>query len=99
MQTLKFLFIFLCIMFVVIAVIFILLTSWNNYRFKNLLQKSVQYDEERLDARRQLLKDEYDKRFGPEEFRREVCYYSVKEEQNLDTDFVRNLYKKGGVKL
>lgn len=99
MQTLKFLFIFLCIMFVVIAVIFILLTIWNNYRFKNLLQKSVQYDEECLDARRQLLKDEYDKRFGPEEFRREVCYYSVKEEQNLDTDFVRNLYKKGGVKL
>ena len=57
MQTLKFLFIFLCIMFVVIAVIFILLTIWNNYRFKNLLQKSVQYDEERLDARRQLLKE------------------------------------------
>ena len=70
MQTLKFLFVFLCIMFVVIAVIFILLTIWNNYRFKNLLQKSVQYDEKRLDARRQLLKDEYDKRFGPEEFRK-----------------------------
>ena len=114
MQTLKFLFIFLCIMFVVIEVIFVLLTIWSYYKpqmaaivavdalsffFKNLLQKSVQYDEERLDARRQLLKDEYDKRFGPEEFRREVCYYSVKEEQNLDTDFVRNLYKKGGVKL
>ena len=99
LQTLKFLFIFLSIMFVVIAVIFILLTIWNNYRFKNLLQKSVQYDEDRLNARRQLLKDEYEVRFGPEEFRKEVCYYSIKEEQNLDTDFVRNLYKKGGVKL
>ncbi len=75
MQTLKFLFIFLCIMFVVIAVIFILLTIWNNYRFKNLLQKSVQYDEERLDARRQLLKDEYDKRFGPEEFQRGLLLF------------------------
>jgi len=99
LQTLKFLIIFLSLVFVAIVIIFVILTLWNNYRFKNLLQKNIQYDEDRLNARRQLLKDEYEVRFGPEEFRKEVCYYSVKEEQNLETDFVRELYKKGGAKL
>ncbi|EPH94298.1 hypothetical protein D920_02923 [Enterococcus faecalis 13-SD-W-01] len=99
LQTLKFLFIFFCIMFVVIAVVYILLTRLNNYRFKNLLQKEVQYNEERLNIRRRLLEEDYEVRFGPEEFRKTVCFYSVKGEQNLDTEFVRDLYKKGGVKL
>lgn len=98
-QTLKFLFFFFCIMFVAIAILYVILTYWNNYRFKHLLQKEVQYNEERLDIRRQLLEDDYEVRFGPEEFRKTVCFYSVKGEQNLDTDFVRELYKKGGVKL
>ncbi|MDA3974390.1 cell division protein [Enterococcus thailandicus] len=99
LQTLKFLFIFLSIMFVAIAITFITLTIWNNFQFKNLLQKQIQYDEERLAKRRQLLRKEFDSRFGPTEFRKEICSYSVKEEQNLETNFVRDLYKKGGVEL
>lgn len=99
LQTLSFLFIFLAIVFVFLVILYVSLTFWNNHRFKTLLQKNVQYDEERLEKRRKLLNDEYDQRFGPEEFRKEVRFYSVKEEQNLDTDFVRTLYKEGGVKL
>ncbi|MFC4772562.1 cell division protein [Enterococcus hermanniensis] len=98
-QTFDFLFLFLAIIFLFLVVAYISLTLWNNHRFKTLLQKDIQYDEEQLDVRRALLNDAYDKQFGPEEFRKEVRYYSVKEEQNLDTDFVRNLYKEGGVKL
>lgn len=99
LQLLKFLEIFLGIAFATILVVYILLTIWNNHRFKTLLQKATQYDEDQLAIRRQLLKEEYDKRFGPEEFRKEVCFYSVKEEQNFDTDFIRNLYEKNGAKL
>lgn len=97
--TLKSLALFLGSAFLLIAMIFIVLTLWNNHQFKTRLQKETQYDEERLAIRRALLDKAYTQRFGPKEIRREVCYYSVKEEQNLATDFVRNLYKKGGVKL
>ncbi|MBO0482945.1 cell division protein [Candidatus Enterococcus courvalinii] len=99
LQTLKFLVVFLSIMFIVIAIFYIGLTLRNNFHFKNFLQKKVQYDEDRLEKRRQLLSKAFNERFGPEEVRKEVCSYSVQEEQNLDTDFVRNLYKKGGVEL
>lgn len=99
LQTLKFLFVFLSVTFVVIAIFYIGLTIRNNFHFKNILQKKVQYDEEQLEKRRQLLNEAFDVRFGPEAVRKEVCSYSVKEEQNLETDFVRNLYKKGNVEL
>lgn len=68
---------------------------WNNYRFKHFLQKEKQYDDERLNKRRELLNKAYDERFGSEEFRHKVCFYSVKEEQNLETDFVKKLYQEG----
>ena len=59
------------------------------------LQKEKQYDDERLNKRRELLNKAYDERFGSEEFRHKVCFYSVKEEQNLETDFVKKLYQEG----
>lgn len=94
--TLLFLFIFLSLSFVFLAILYIILTFWNNYRFKHFLQKEKQYDAERVDVRRKLINQAYDERFGTKDFRHNVCFYSVKEEQNLETDFVKKLYQKGG---
>ena len=77
------------------AILYIILTFWNNYRFKHFLQKEKQYDAERVDVRRKLINQAYDERFGTKDFRHNVCFYSVKEEQNLETDFVKKLYQKG----
>lgn len=97
--TFKFLFVLLSILFLSILLMDIALTLWNNYRFKYHLQVRAQYDEKRVHIRRELLKREYDQRFGPDKFRKEVQYYSVKEEQNLENDFIKKLYRKGRVDL
>lgn len=94
-STLLFLFIFLSISFIFLSILYIILTFWNNYRFKHFLQKERQYDAERVDVRRKLINQAYDERFGTKDFRHNVCFYSVKEEQNLETDFVKKLYQKG----
>lgn len=98
-QTLRFLLIFLSISFVLILILYSGLTIWNNYRFKNFLQKNVLFDEERLEKRRKLLNEAYDERFASKEIRHTVNYYSVSEEQNLDKDFFKELYKKNEVSL
>lgn len=97
LQTLKFLLIFLTIAFFSILILFVSLTIWNNYRFGHLLQKKAMYNTERVEKRRQLLDTDFEKRFGPRAEREAVCYYLVKEEQNLDTHYIRELYKKGDV--
>ena len=94
-STLLFLFIFLSISFIFLSILYIILTFLNNYRFKHFLQKEKQYDAERVDVRRKLINQAYDERFGTKDFRHNVCFYSVKEEQNLETDFVKKLYQKG----
>ncbi|MEO1772010.1 MFS transporter [Candidatus Enterococcus ferrettii] len=99
LQTLKFLLIFLTIAFFVILVLSVILTIWNNYRFNHLLQRKEMYDVERVKKRNQLLSDDFEKRFGPKKERESTCYYLVKEEQNLDAHYVRDLYKKGDVDL
>lgn len=99
LQTLKFLIIFLTIAFLTILILFISLTIWNNYRFSHLLQKREMYDADRVEKRKRLLDADFEKRFGPRAEREAVCYYLVKEEQNLDTHYTRDLYKKGDVDL
>jgi predicted membrane protein len=94
-STLIFLFYFLLVAFVFIAILYVILTSWNNYRFKNFLQKSEQFDSKRLETRKKLINKVYDERFSSKEYRHNISYYSVKEEQNLETDFVQKLYQKG----
>ena len=94
-STLLFLFIFLSISFIFLSILYIILTFLNNYRFKHFLQKEKQYDAERVDVGRKLINQAYDERFGTKDFRHNVCFYSVKEEQNLETDFVKKLYQKG----
>ncbi|MGM0126320.1 hypothetical protein IGI37_003749 [Enterococcus sp. AZ194] len=99
LTALKFLLIFLSLSFFAISLTYILLTFRNNYRFKHSLQNEKLYDEERLDKQRELLNDVYTERFGTKEFRQSVKFYSVKEEQNFDTSFIKELYKKGNVDL
>ncbi|MFV0557444.1 MAG: cell division protein [Enterococcus sp.] len=91
--------IFLGVLFIIFTIVYIALTIRNNHQFKNYLQKEKLHDEERLETRKALMEAAYTERFGAAEFRHSVRYYSVKEEQNLDTEFVRELYKEGGVDL
>lgn len=99
MMTLNFLVIFLLGAFIFIAVLYVALTFWNNHRFKTSLRKGKTYDEARLEKRKAVLETAYEKRFGEKNFRTEVKYYEVKEEQNLETGFVSQLYRENGVKL
>lgn len=50
--TIRFLFIFLSIVFFILVISYSLLTVLNNYRFKNNLQKKEQYDVSRLEKKR-----------------------------------------------
>ncbi|MGM0215748.1 cell division protein [Enterococcus sp. AZ109] len=98
-QTLIFLVIFLAISFVAILILYILLTMRNNYRFGDLLQNQEMHNVERLEKRKKLLETDFAQRFGKQEERELICYYVVKEEQNLATHYARDLYKEGGVDL
>lgn len=99
MMTFKFLRLFLLIAVVLVIVFSIILTIRNNHCFKHLISKEVLHDEEQLAVRRQALETFYDERFGSKEFRESVRFYSVKEEQNLETDTIKNLYKEHEVSL
>lgn len=98
-QTLKFLLIFLTISFVFILILYICLTIWNNYRFSHFLQKDPLFDEKRLEKRRRILNEAYDEHFCSKDKRYNAKFYSVPEEQNLDKDFFKELYKKNEVSL
>ncbi|MBO0452030.1 cell division protein [Candidatus Enterococcus murrayae] len=97
--TLKFLVLFLIASFLLIAILYVGLTFWNNYRFSHLLQKRKLHDEEKLEKRKALLEEVYAKRFGSREYRHTVKFYSVSEEQNFEKGYVKELYKKNGVPL
>ncbi|MFZ8765732.1 cell division protein [Enterococcus asini] len=94
-----FLLIFLGCSFLVIVVASIILTWQNNRRFRQLLQKEKVYNEERLEKRREIVMGFYQERFGEQAFRTKVRFYSVKEEQNLATDTIKELYQKEGAAL
>ncbi len=98
-QTFRFLLIFLTISFVFILIFYICMTIWNNYRFSHFLQKEPLFNEKRLEKRKKLINEAYDERFCPEEIRHNVKFYSVSEEQNLDKEFFRKMYKDNEVPL
>ncbi|WP_099974369.1 DUF4064 domain-containing protein [Lactobacillus terrae] len=85
---------FFIIAFVVIALITIIFTIQNNYYTKHHTKKETKYDQERLLTRRNAMKDFYTEEFGQPEVRRSIKYYSVKPEQNLDSDTIREIYKE-----
>lgn len=90
---------FLGIAFVLILIVFVVLTLKNNRHFKSTLRDKVMYDEEKLAVRKTVLEDFYVERFGTKEFRESVQFYSVTEEQNIGTDDIKDLYKEKGVEL
>lgn len=87
------------IAFAVITVATILLTIHNNRKTKQDLQKEILYGQERLNRREHVYDDLMTARFGSEEKRQAVRFYTVSEEKNLDTDTIGQAYKKAGVKL
>lgn len=91
--------IFLGVAFLIILVVYLILTIKNNRHFKSTLRNTTMYDEEKLAGRKQALDEFYTERFGTKEFRESVQFYSVTEEQNLETDDIKNLYEEKGVKL
>lgn len=95
-QIFYFLLILLSIAFVVFIVLFLLMTRWNNRRYKKMLRSEPMYDEQKLEKRRGILEKEYTQRFGSKEERETVCYYVVSEEQNLDKYLIKDLYEKDG---
>ncbi|MEY8515014.1 hypothetical protein [Lactococcus taiwanensis] len=82
-----------------IVIIYITLTLFNNHRFNRTLRYKNTHNEVQLNKRRSLMNQVYSERFGSEDFRLNVRYYSVSEEQNFDTSFIKNLYDDGGAKL
>lgn len=98
-KTFHFLLLFLAMMFIGFVILFLLMTRWNNKRYKKMLRSEIMYDEKKLEKRREILETEFSLRFGPKEEREAVCYYVVSEEQNLEKDLIANLYKKEGVEL
>lgn len=98
-RTFYFLLLFLAVAFIGFIVLFLLMTRWNNRRYKKMLRSEIMYDEKKLEKRREILETEFSMRFGPKEEREAVCYYVVSEEQNLEKDLIENLYKQEGVEL
>ena len=85
--------------FLLIVLSFLLLTFKNNRRYRRYLQKQTLHDEKRLALRQKALEQYYEKRFGVAAIRESTCYYSVKEEQNIPTNGIPELYEKAVVKL
>lgn len=86
-------FLFLVALAVITVGVF-LLTLHNNYRIKHHEKVEKLYDDEGLKVRKAVLNDFYTDRFGSEESRHEMRYYSVPEEKNLTDDTIRELYKE-----
>ena len=85
---------FFIIAFIILAVIVIISTIHNNHRVKQHVEKTVQYDEAQLLARKQHLEAFYTARFGNKDFRENVRSYHVKPEQNLEVNEIHKLYKE-----
>lgn len=97
--TFDFLGLFLALAFLLIAVIFLVMTLWNNYHFKHHLRKTPLYNPDEAAVRKDRLETFYASRFGSKDCREAVRFYSVKEEQNFETNSVKEHYQKRGTAL
>lgn len=88
-----------CIDFFSFLITSFVLTRWNNRNLYKKVNKSFEYEDEKLKKRQELLEEVYTERFGTKEERETVRFYSVSEEKNLDTTFIADLYKENGVEL
>lgn len=92
--TFRFLLKFFLIVFLLILVGSISLTIWNNYRYKNILEKTITIDENSVANNNNTLEKFYSERFGEQSIREEIRYYSVIAEKNITDDDIINLYRK-----
>src|SRR5699024_943902 len=90
----RFLLRFFLIVFFIIIIGSISLTMWNNYRYKNILEKTITIDEDSVERLNKTLEDFYCERFGEQSFRENIRYYSVTPEKNISNDDIKNLYRK-----
>jgi hypothetical protein len=92
----EFLIKFFAVIFVLIAIIYLFLTFYNNHYFISVLTKKRVINQERRDHHKKLIEDGWTQKFGDSNKRRQQDFYSVKPEQDLETDFSQQLFKKRG---
>ncbi|AKP66646.1 hypothetical protein [Companilactobacillus ginsenosidimutans] len=81
--------------FVILAIITIGFTLYNNWYTKYHVKRHAIYDEKRLLARREAIKDFYTSKFGERYYRRNnVRYYVVTPENNLEIKSIDKIYSK-----
>ena len=95
-KTLKFFLLFFTIVILVITISFLLLTIWNNHRYKNILKKKIVINKNRIEKNNEALEQYYDHRFGKKDFRKNVRFYIVPAEKNIANNDITEIYNKRG---
>ncbi len=87
-----------CIDFFSFLITSFVLTRWNNRNLYKKVNKSFEYEDEKLKKDKNYLK-KCIRNVLEQKKRETVRFYSVSEEKNLDTTFIADLYKENGVEL
>lgn len=98
-HTLRLLILFLGGYFLLTLFFFACLTANNNHQFSSTYQEKILHDRGKEEQRKSILEDFYNERFGSAEQRTTTKFYVVHEEENIDTDTVKGLYKEKGVTI
>ncbi len=86
---------FLSYAFIILAIITVSFTLYNNYYTKNHVKRHAIYDEQKLFARREAIKDFYSSKFGERYHRRNnIRYYVVTPENNFEIKAIDKIYSK-----
>lgn len=82
-------------MILLITIVSIILTIWNNSRYKNTLQKKKIVQDDYVERNIIVLEKFYFERFGEKNFRETVFFHSISSEKNIEIKDINNLYAKG----
>ncbi|WP_338214432.1 hypothetical protein [Companilactobacillus muriivasis] len=86
---------FLTNAFIVLAIITVSFTIYNNYYTKYHVKKHAIYNEKKLFARREAIKDFYTLKFGDRYYRRnDIRYYVITPENNFEIKTIDKIYSK-----
>ncbi|KRK64653.1 hypothetical protein FC72_GL002061 [Companilactobacillus tucceti DSM 20183] len=86
---------FLTDAFLVLTIITVAFTLYNNYYTTYHVKKHTIYNEKKLFARREAIKDFYSSKFGERYYRRnEIRYYVVTPENNFEIKTIDKIYSK-----
>ncbi|MCI1642339.1 MAG: hypothetical protein LKI58_09260 [Actinomyces sp.] len=94
-ELVRFLVIAIAVIIVVVLGFSVYLLLRNNHREKKVYPSRTTYDAEGLARRRAILEAMYSERFGSDDARHGTRYYVVAPEQNLDTGYIRDLFRQG----